>query len=197
MLIAIEQHPAMLSYLNNEKSFGPGSAMGRRKKVGLNENLAREILELHTLGVGGGYSLQDIQELAMAISGWSVSRPNKNDEPAGFVYREYGHQPGKRTVLGKKYGQRGTRQGEAILRDIAHHPPTAKYVSFKLAQHLVADQPPEKLVSAMDKTWAKTDGNIKAMVTTLVNHDSAWHVPAQKYKAPREYVVSALRACEN
>ncbi len=195
MLIAVEQHPAMILYLNNEKSIGPQSRMARRKKVGLNENLAREILELHTLGVDGGYDLKDIQELAMAISGWSVSRP-KRESTVGFIYREAGHQPGVRTVVGKRYAQKGISQGESILRDLARHPSTAKFVSFKLAQHLISDQPPEALVSAMTKTWLATDGNIKAVISTLIGHDSAWQPTLQKFKTPREFVVSSIRACD-
>jgi uncharacterized protein (DUF1800 family) len=192
LLIAVEQHPAMLIYLNNEKSVGPNSQVGRRAR-GLNENLAREILELHTLGVGGGYTLLDIRELAMAISGWSVNRENKKHK-LGFQFRRPAHEPGVRKVLGKKYIDTGLEQGQDILRELARHKKTAEFVSYKLAQHLIADEPPQALVAAMTKTWIKTQGDIKAVVSTLVKHPQSWGVEAQKYKTPRELIVSAIRA---
>ena len=192
LLIAVEQHPAMLVYLNNEKSVGPNSTLGQRSR-GLNENLAREILELHTLGRDGGYSLQDIRELALAISGWSLWNDKELGNP-GFVYRPRGHEPGSRKILGTIYADKGLQQGQAILHDLARHPKTAEFVSYKLAQHLIADQPPSDLVAAMTKTWLKTEGNIKAVVTTLVKHPQSWQIQRQKYKTPREFVVSACRA---
>lgn len=192
LLIAVEQHPAMLIYLNNEKSVGPNSPIGKKAR-GLNENLAREILELHTLGVGGGYTLLDIRELAMAISGWSVNRENKKQK-LGFQFRRPAHEPGTRKVLGRTYTNNGLEQGQDILRDLARHEKTAEFVSYKLAQHLIADEPPQALVAAMTKTWIKTQGDIKAVVSTLVKHAQSWNVDAKKYKTPREFIVSAMRA---
>ena len=192
LLIAVEQHPAMLVYLNNEKSVGPNSKAGKRAR-GLNENLAREILELHTLGVDGGYSLADIRQLAMAISGWSIT--DEGDAgPSGFKFRDNYHQPGARTILGKVYPDSGEVQGRAVLEDLARHRKTAEYISYKLAQHLIADQPPKKLVSAMVETWVKTEGNIKAVVTTMVKHPESWDSQRNKFKTPREFVLSAYRA---
>ena len=192
LLIAVEQHPAMLIYLNNEKSVGPNSQEGRRAR-GLNENLAREILELHTLGEGSGYKLEDIRELAMAISGWTVNRGNRKKKP-GFEFRIKAHEPGVRKILGKRYADTGLDQGENILRDLARHEKTAEQVSYKLAQHLISDSPPRALVAAMANTWNETQGDIKAVVTTLVKHKQSWNAEAQKYKTPREFVVSAMRA---
>lgn len=192
MLIAVEQHPAMLIFLNNERSSGPNSPMGKKMR-GLNENLAREILELHTLGVDGGYTIEDIKQLAMAISGWNVNRNNKRYK-SGFIFRSKAHEPGIRNILGKSYAAGGVNQGQAVLRDLAMHRQTAEFVSYKLAQHLVADKPPQALVAAMTKTWIKTEGNIKAVVTTLVKHAQSWEAEAKKYKTPREFIVSALRA---
>lgn len=192
LLIAVEQHPAMLVYLNNERSAGPNSPIGKRTR-GLNENLAREILELHALGVDGGYTLQDIRQLAMAISGWSVNRDNKIHKP-GFIFRSKAHEPGVRNILGKSYAAGEVNQGQAVLRDLARHKKTAEFVSYKLAQHLIADKPPQTLVAAMTKTWIKTEGNIKAVVITLVKHAQSWDAEAKKYKTPREFIVSALRA---
>jgi uncharacterized protein (DUF1800 family) len=192
MLIAVEKHPAMLVYLNNEKSVGPNSVRGKKAR-GLNENLAREILELHTLGRGGGYTLDDITQLAMAISGWSVSGLN-DDYQLGFIFRDKGHEPGTRTVLGKNYTGDAENQGEAVLKDLASHAKTANFISYKLAQHFIADEPPKALVASMTDTWMKTGGSIKAVVTTMIKHPQSWDTRSQKFKTPREYIVSALRA---
>ena len=202
MLIAVIQHPAMLVYLDNPRSTGPNSRVARNvkpgnKKRGLNENLAREIFELHTLGVDGSYGLADIQELAKAITGWSVSRPHEFTK-LGFVYREDIHEPGERRILTKSYkevkGDKGVRQGEKVLRDLARHPATAAFVSFKLAQWLVSDQPDPALLGAMEASWRKTNGDLCAVITTLVEHPVSWHAERQKLKTPREFVVSTLRA---
>ncbi|AWB68169.1 DUF1800 domain-containing protein [Saccharobesus litoralis] len=193
MLLAVAQHPAMLIYLNNEQSFGENSKLGRRRKKGLNENLAREILELHTLGVDGGYSQADVIELAKAITGWSVAVPNRQ-EGTGFKFRDNGHEPGTRRLLGKRYAQQGVSQGKAMLLDLARHANTAQYVCFKLARHFVADTPDPQLVSVMQKTWLRTQGDIKQVMITLINHDAAWLEQAQKFKTPREFVISGLRA---
>ena len=190
MLLAVEQHPAMLVYLDNDKSAGPSTRVARNRR-GLNENLAREILELHTLGVNGGYNLEDIQELARAISGWSITRPK--EEQHGFVFRPAAHEPGSRVVLGKVYRNTGINQGEAILKDLAVHPATARYLSFKLARHFVSDSPPEALVKAMTDTWRQTRGNIKAVVSTMIEHPDAWQSDSVKLKSPREFYISALR----
>lgn len=194
MLIAVEQHPAMLLYLNNVKSVGPNSPIGKRSR-GLNENLAREILELHTLGVNAGYSLSDVRQLAMAISGWSISNENEAGSP-GFRFRIKAHEPGSRELLGKSYPAGGLKQGEAILRDLARHEQTAQHISLKLAQHLIADKPPGALVAAMSDTWLNTRGNLKAVITTLVEHPLSWNLEPEKVKTPREFVVSACRAID-
>jgi len=193
MLLAVEQHPAMLIYLNNEKSFGPNSRMAKKHKKGLNENLAREIMELHTLGVDGGYNQADVIELAKGITGWSVKRPGK-EHGEGFVFRAYGHEPGARKLLGKVYSQQGINQGKQMLRDLAMNPATAKYLCYKLAHHFVSQNPPVSLLNKMEATWLKTQGNIKAVMHSLFNADEAWLNTSQKYKAPREFVISTLRA---
>ena len=200
MLQAVISHPAMLLYLNNEKSIGPNSRVGRRRKgKGLNENLAREILELHTLGVQAGYTQQDVVEFAKALTGWSIGRPNKG-EPAGFKYRVSAHEPGNRTVLGKTYQQRtkqdGLRQAQGILRDLASHPSTAQYLSFKLARHFIADQPSPKLVGEMKRAYLASGGNIPAVVTAMLSHPDAWSLKNQKFKTPRDFVISSCRACQ-
>ncbi len=193
MLLSVEQHPAMLIYLNNEKSFGPNSRMAKKRNKGLNENLAREILELHTLGDDGGYSQDDVIELAKGITGWSVKRSGK-ERGEGFVFRAYGHEPGTRMLLSKTYGQKGIAQGEQMLRDLAMHPATAKHVCYKLAHHFVGQNPSASLLKEMQATWLKNQGNIKAVMHCLFDAEEAWPNTAQKYKAPREFVISTLRA---
>ena len=193
MLLAVVQHPGMLIYLNNEKSFGPNSRIAKKHKKGLNENLAREIMELHTLGVDGGYSQKDVIELAKGITGWSVKRPGK-ERGEGFVFRAYGHEPGTRELLGKKYSQQGITQGKKMLGDLAMQPATAKYICYKLAHHFVSPNPPASLLKEMEATWLKTNGNIKAVMHCLFDADEAWLNTAQKYKTPREFVISTLRS---
>jgi len=193
MLLAVEQHPAMLVYLNNEKSFGPNSRMAKKRKVGLNENLAREIMELHTLGVNGGYSQSDVIELAKGITGWSVKRPKK-EQGTGFVFRAYGHEPGSRKLLGKEYAQRGIEQGRQMLHDLAMHPSTANYVCTKIAHHFVSENPPQSLIEKMQKTWLNNQGNIRKVMLTLFNAEETWLQSPQKFKTPREFVISAYRA---
>ncbi|GEA51594.1 hypothetical protein VIN01S_23980 [Vibrio inusitatus NBRC 102082] len=192
MLLAVEQHPAMLIYLNNERSFGPNSRIGLKRKKGLNENLAREILELHTLGVDGGYSQSDVTELAKGISGWSVSAKSRS----GFLFRKYGHEPGKRQLLGRSYSQQGEAQGTLMLRDLARHPNTAKHLSYKLARHYIKDTPPPELVKSLSESWLASDGDIHKVMLTLISHPEAWQ-SASKFKTPREYVVSTARAVPN
>ncbi len=192
MLLAVEQHPAMLVYLNNEKSFGPNSRMAKKHKKGLNENLAREIMELHTLGVDGGYNQQDVVELAKGITGWSVKKPTK-DKGAGFVFRAYGHEPGTRTLLGKRYAPQGMNQGKKMLGDIAKHPATAKHICYKLAHHFVEETPSASLLNKMETTWHRTDGNIKQVMFSLFDADESWQPSAQKFKTPREFVISTYR----
>jgi len=165
MLLAVEQHPAMIFYLDNQRSIGPGSQLAKRankrnkqRNVGLNENLAREILELHTLGVDGGYTQEDVTTFAKVITGWSIGGDNgagryAEGVPGMFAFREAIHEPGKKTILGKRYAQSGVAQGEAVLRDLAAHPSTARFLATKLARHFVADEPPAGLVDKLAATY--------------------------------------------
>jgi len=193
MLLAVEQHPAMLIYLNNEKSFGANSRLAKKRKVGLNENLAREIMELHTLGVNGGYSQHDVIELAKGITGWSIKHP-KRDQGTGFIFRAYGHEPGSRTLLTKKYPQQNIAQGEQMLRDLAMHENTAKHVCHKIAHHFVGEQAPASLIKKMQNTWLTNNGNIKKVMISLFSAEEAWLDDLQKFKTPREFVISSYRA---
>jgi len=192
LLMAVCKHPAMILYLNNERSFGPNSKIGKRGK-GLNENLAREIMELHTLGVDGGYTQTDVTELAKGITGWSVANPIRETD-RGFKYRPHGHEPGARTLLGKTFKSSGIEQGEQMLKYIAYHPSTAQYICLKLARHFVDDNPPDSLLKKLNVTWNKTQGDIKAVMLTLINADEAWNKISTKFKTPREFIVSTMRA---
>ena len=185
MLIAVVQHPAMLVYLDNFKSFGPNSLANRFRNIGLNENLAREILELHTLDVDGGYSQDDVISLAKIISGWSIDKGE-------FTFREKGHEQGSKTLLGQTYNQ-GLDDGVKALHDLASHPSTARFIAFKLAQHFIADNPRESDISALENTFLKTNGDLPSIYETLVMRTSIWDQAVLKYKSPYDYLVSSLR----
>jgi uncharacterized protein (DUF1800 family) len=194
MLMAVEQHPAMLFFLDNQQSLGPDSRAGQNRKRGLNENLAREIMELHTLGVGSGYSQADVTSLARIITGWTFAgRQAKLGRPGTFVFNENAHEPGPQTLLGKTYSDSGFAQGEAALADIARHPSTAKFIATKFARHFVADDPPPGLVSRLEGTFRTTDGDLLALATTLVDSDEAWQAPASKIRSPYEYLIATGR----
>jgi len=195
MLVDVTTHPAMIIFLNNERSSGPNSPFAKkRKNRGLNENLAREILELHTLGVQGGYSQDDVIELAKAISGWSIAK-GKRVKKHGFVFNKAMHEPGTRTVLGKKYAQKNHQQGIDILKDLSVHPSTAQFMSQKIAQHFIADQPPKALVDDMTTAWVKSSGHLKTVLGAMIDHPLSWQPQKQKFKTPRDFVISACRAC--
>lgn len=193
MLVAASTHPAMLTYLDQQQSTGPNSpANARNGKRGLNENLAREILELHTLGVGSGYSQADVTEFARAITGFGVGR--EDEERAGqFVFRENIHEPGARTILGKTYKAGEIDQSLAILKDLAAHPATARHISTKLARHFVADDPPPALVSRLEKSWIKSGGRLDRVARTLAESPEAWDPTPAKFKTPYEFLISSWR----
>lgn len=211
LLLAVETHPGMLLYLDNSVSVGDDSMLAQRlerrqarRRVGLNENLAREILELHTLGVDGGYAQQDVIELARAITGWSTPSPRGMRAVApvvpaagsAFVFRADAHEPGVRSVLGKRYAEAGEAQGRAILRDLAVHPATARHLSFKLARHFVDDAPPPALVERMAAAFLRSDGDLPSLYRAMLIDDAAWTQHARKFKTPEDFVISAMRAGE-
>lgn len=206
MLMAVAHHPAMILYLDNERSFGPDSPFIAQRRgrgdrdVGLNENLGRELLELYTLGVRTGYTQTDVTELARAITGWSV----ESDRPAferfmqkgehGFAYYDPVHEPGTRTVLGKRYGQQGHDQGVAILADLAAHPATARHIATKLARHFIADDPPPSAVARLEQVFLATNGDLSSLHRALVDLPEAWaEKPGAKFKTPWDYVISVGR----
>ncbi len=194
MLKAVEQHPAMLFFLDNQQSLGPESRAGQNRKRGLNENLAREIMELHTLGVGGGYTQEDVTSLARIITGWTFAgRQAKLGAPGTFVFNENAHQPGEQRLLGRVYPDTGLAQGEAALADIARHPSTAKFIATKFVRHFVADDPPPALVARLQETFRKSDGDLRLLAATLVDSDEAWRAPPTKLRSPYEYLVATGR----
>ena len=204
LLLAAEKHPAMILYLDNERSMGPNSMLaktGRRrrakKSADINENLAREILELHTLGVSGGYDQSDVTAFAHALTGWSVGSDQgrfRQGVPGAFVFRENIHEPGPQMIMGQKYPQQGMAQGEAILRELAVHPSTAHFIATKLVRHFVADEPPEKMVKRVAKVFLKSAGDLPEVHAALVNSKEAWKTPLSKYKTPQDLVISTYRA---
>jgi len=194
MLRAVEQHPAMLFFLDNQQSLGPDSRAGQNRKRGLNENLAREIMELHTLGVGGGYTQDDVTALARIITGWTfVGRQGKLGAPGSFVFNANAHEPGAQRLLGKVYDDGGLAQGEAALADLARHPSTAKFIATKFVRHFVADNPPPALVARLTDVFRKSDGDLKALTLALVDSDEAWQAPATKMRSPYEFLVATSR----
>jgi uncharacterized protein (DUF1800 family) len=211
LLLAVEKHPAMLLYLDNAASIGPNSRaarlVGRRgkgRKVGINENLAREILELHTLGVNGGYSQADVTTFAQAISGWSIGGQGNsrrltklkadNGTPGEFHFREAFHEPGAKKLLDRSYGDDGVRQGEAILRDLATARETARHISTKLARHFIADDPPPAAVNRIARAWLESRAHLPTVYEALVESPEAWQQPLAKYKTPADYIYSSYRA---
>jgi uncharacterized protein (DUF1800 family) len=195
MLIAVEKHPAMLFYLDNRQSIGPNSKAARNRKVGLNENLGREILELHTLGVDGGYTQADVTSLARIITGWTFVGPAERLGPAGtFVFTPNRHEPGEQALLGKRYPDTGVEQGETALRDIARHPATASHIARKLARHFVsASAPPAALIEQLAKVFRDTDGDLAEVSRALVSHPDALKGEPANIRMPFEWLAAIVR----
>jgi uncharacterized protein (DUF1800 family) len=217
LLVATAQSPAMLFYLDNWLSVGPNSdvANGIPKKAnketqqrirrkgqtnkskgqrnGLNENYGRELMELHTLGVNGGYTQQDVTEVARVFTGWTLKEPRQG---GGFTFEERTHEPGNKTVLGHRIKQKGEKEGLEVLHILAHHPSTAKFICTKLAMRFVSDDPPPALVDRMAQTFLKKQGNIREVLKTMLDSPEFWAPEAYraKVKTPLEFVVSAVRA---
>lgn len=196
LLLAVTAHPAMLYYLDNTSSVGPNSPAGQRRSRGLNENLAREILELHTLGVDGGYAQADVTALAGALTGWgmtSYSPPADGPAPGQFIFRANAHEPGPKTVLGRVYPQEADDQARAILIDLARHPATGRFIAFKLARHFIADAPPPALVARLAATFTATDGDLGAVTRAMISDPEAWSPTLAKLRTPYEFMVAAQR----
>jgi uncharacterized protein (DUF1800 family) len=195
MLMAVERHPAMLFYLDNQQSIGPDSRAGKNRRRGLNENLAREIMELHTLGVGSGYTQADVTSFARILTGWTMAgREGRLGEPGSSVFNANAHEPGDAVLLGKTYPAGGMGQAEAALYDIARHPATAQHIATELARHFIADEPPPAAVARLAKVFAKSDGNLRALASTLIDMPEAWSTPLAKMRSPFDYVAAIRRA---
>jgi uncharacterized protein (DUF1800 family) len=203
MLLAVVRHPAMLLYLDQARSMGPGSQAGRRtrteaeqqRRLGFNENLAREIMELHTLGVRSGYTQEDVTEFARALTGWTLpSDESAHDGSTTFRFVSALHEPGARTVLGRHYPEGGEQQARAILHDLASAPATARHIASKLARHFVADDPPPALVRRLADTFVSTGGDLPSMYRKLITSPQARQPTLEKFKTPWEWAISSLRA---
>jgi uncharacterized protein (DUF1800 family) len=203
LLAAAESHPAMLLYLDQAQSVGPNSPLARRvatmqgpqRRVGLNENLAREILELHTMGVDGGYTQADVTEFARALTGVSIRGPREAaDEGQPVLFRAAAHEPGARTILGVRYDEGGGGQSAAVLRDLAAKPATARFVCRKIARHFVADAPPAALAGRLEAAWTASGGDLAQVAEALIAAPEAWDPAAAKFKAPYDFVISSYRA---
>lgn len=195
MLGAVARHPAMLVYLDNAVSIGPASRAGRRRERGLNENFARELLELHTLGVDGGYTQDDVRALARILTGWSLERGDRpgGGAPGGFAFHAVLHEPGDKVLLGRRFAEDGMAEGESALDLLARHSATARHVATRFARHFVADAPAESVVARLARTFADTDGDLAALARAAIALPEAW-TPLTKLKTGAEFVVSALRA---
>src|SRR5258705_999769 len=195
MVMAAESHPAMLIYLDNARSIGPNSPAGQNRGRGLNENLAREILELHTLGVRTVYRQDDVTSFAKIITGWSTVPPVQDPARGGeFMFNPRMHEPGTQIVIGKSYADGGYDQGRRVLADLARHPATAKHVAYKLARHFVADDPALALVERLTKRFRDTEGDLKEVARALVMAPESWATPRSKLRRPTEWIVASLRA---
>ena len=190
MLVAVTTHPAMLTYLDNAGSIGPNSPFGQRTRRGLNENLAREVVELHSLSPAGGYTQGDVEQLARILTGLSVELQR---EPLGFVWRPQTHEPGEKSLLGRRFGE-GQAQIEAALRFLGTHPATYRHLAVKLARHFTADQPPHEAVRALQRSLEDTGGDLAAATRVLVRLPQAWEPPLSKFRTPADHVLAACRA---
>ncbi len=193
MLLAVETHPAMLLYLDNARSMGPNSFAGQRRGKGINENLAREIMELHTVGVRSGYNQADVTNFAKVITGWSVVPPRQTGG-GEFMFNERLHEPGSERIMAHDYGDGGFEQGRAVLLALARSPATAKHIATKLAYHFVADEPPPSLVDKLTKRFRDTDGDLNEVSRALLTASEAWEAPPSKLRRPSEWLVNSLRA---
>jgi uncharacterized protein (DUF1800 family) len=236
MVLASARHPAMLAYLDNFQSIGPsspaaiqGQRAGRLRQAqgqaaprrGLNENYARELLELHTLGVDGGYTQQDVQELAQMLTGWTIdgiAGPGARAEasmrvrgrgtrrggatqaqpegPLRFVFRDVLHEPGDKTLLGVRYREDGVEEAERAVKALCAHPSTARFVARKLVTHFVSDEPPADAVDRIAGTFRSSGGDLRAVADALIDLPEAWQDERRKFRAPQDWLVAVLRALD-
>jgi uncharacterized protein (DUF1800 family) len=203
MLDGVMSHPAMIAYLDNDDSMGPNSEIGLQWGAGFNENLARESLELHTLGSGGGYTEQDVSAYAKILTGWSYVRGWESDgrwnggTPANrgrFIFREEWHEPGPIEFMGRTYAQPGTGQARRVFEFLAASPATAEHIAFKLVRHFITDEPTPAMVEPLKARFLETDGNLKQVARALVELPEAWTLPLEKVRTPYELAIAQYRA---
>ncbi len=195
LLYAVAKHPAMLVYLDNTRNAAPGSPGARGGASGLNENFAREVMELHTLGVDGGYTQADVETLARVFTGWRVNPPGAREFPGiAAVFDGARHDYGAKVFLGRQLRAHGKAEGEEALAILAASPATARHIAYELAQYFVADAPPPALVERLAGRFLATGGDIRAVLKTLFASAEFWDSAGQKYKTPYEFVISAVRA---
>lgn len=191
LIKAVMRHPAMLYYLDNQISYGPHSPRGLSLHRGLNENLARECLELHTLGVHGGYAQADVTSFAAILTGRTI---NFDGDNPGFVFDPEMHEPGPQTFMGHEFPE-GFNGSEAVLDWIADHPATHQHLATQLVQHFVADDPPPHCVAQAETVLRETRGDLKQVVLAIIDMPEAWQ-PLTKFRAPVDYIIAALRALD-
>jgi uncharacterized protein (DUF1800 family) len=203
MLRGTIAHPAIVSFLDNEDSIGPNSPIGIDWGAGFNENLAREIMELHTLGSGGGYTEVDVTALAKILTGWSYVRGWEADEGYSggnnqnrgrFIYRPNWHEPGPIKLMGETYPALGQAQAEQVLNDLAAHPETAEHIAFKLVRHFITDAPTPAMVNPLKQKFLQTKGDLKAVSLALLDLPEAWSAPLKKIRTPYEMSLAQYRA---
>jgi uncharacterized protein (DUF1800 family) len=223
MVLASAKHPAMLVYLDNFQSIGPSSPAARAgqrngARRGLNENYARELLELHTLGVNGGYTQEDVQQLARILTGWTIEgigrtavqqiparspvrgrgmirrAPAAPGSPIGFAFQDVLHEPGTKTVLKESYHEDGLAEGERAIRALCRHPSTAQFVATKLALHFISDEPPAAAVDRLARAFRSSGGDLKVVAQALVDEPESWREDARKFRTPQDWFVAVMRA---
>jgi uncharacterized protein (DUF1800 family) len=223
MVLASAKHPAMLVYLDNFQSIGPSSPGARASqragaRRGLNENYARELLELHTLGVNGGYTQEDVQQLARILTGWTIdgvgragmqqttarstargrgairrTRPEPGS-PIGFTFQDLLHEPGSKMVLKEQYKEDGLAEGERAIRALCRHPSTAQFVATKLAVHFIGDEPPAAAVDRLARAFRSSDGDLGVVSRALVDEPESWRADSWKFRTPQDWFVAVMRA---
>ncbi|MBS7790935.1 DUF1800 domain-containing protein [Roseococcus sp. SDR] len=191
MLLAAYREPAMLAYLDQAGAVGPGSPGGRRRNAGLNENLARECLELHSITPAGGYSQADVGALARILTGWSIGRGPEASEPTGFMFRPLAHEPGPKTLLGQEFPE-GEAGGVAALALLANHPATHRALAAKLARHFIRDDPPAGSVARIEAALRDSGGDLAAAARAVIAEPLAWE-PLTKLRSAQDYVLAVMR----